>query len=233
MKGADLILRPHQQKWLQEKLEMLTLRLTYTNFFRWYAKHLNFWMLKFVGVFSLILVTSILHDPLLKVVSTAINTNALLFIGALILSTAFALRMHGTHKKTLEYLDGKGVENFSLTLFLKRSLEVLKGYFILIFIAFVLCCASFYLIDKVLFMENVPIFMYSIICICPVSVDGLGIFVSFLIIITLTCLIGLLHLLLRVIEATCWRIVEFNKGAFAAINIVITVVLLIIELCMK
>ena len=233
MKGADLLLRPHQQKWLQEKLEIVTLKLTYTNFFRWYSEHLNSWMLKFVGLFSLILVTSILHDPFLTILSTALKNNGLLFISAIGLSTAFALRMRSTHKSSLEYIEGKDTENVSLMTFLKRSLEVLRGFFILIFLAFIFYFAAFYSIDKFILKENLPIFIYSIICITPVSINGLGIFFSLLIVLLLTCIVGLLHFLLKAIEAACWRIVEYNKGAFAAINIVITVGLGIAELCLK
>lgn len=36
IKGADLILRPHQQKWLQDKFDTLALRLDYTKPLDWY-----------------------------------------------------------------------------------------------------------------------------------------------------------------------------------------------------
>lgn len=36
VKGADLLLRPYQQKWLQEKWDSMTLRLHYTKPLDWY-----------------------------------------------------------------------------------------------------------------------------------------------------------------------------------------------------
>jgi len=230
---ADLLLPRRLKKWLEGKFDTLTLKLSYISFFRWYSKLVNIWLLKFVGIFSLILVTSILHDSFLRVVSTALNTNPILFLGALGLSTAFALRMKGTHKSSLEYLEGKGVENFSLMVFIVRSLKVLKGFFILIVFAFVFYSASFYFIDKFIIKENLPIFIYTIICITPVSINGLGIFISLFIVLLLTFVIGIFHYLLVGVRWICWKIVSYDKGLFAAIIIVITVVLVILEICLK
>src|SRR3982751_2046420 len=41
-KGADLILRPHQQKWIQEKTNQLAKRLDYTtSHFGWYFNQMS------------------------------------------------------------------------------------------------------------------------------------------------------------------------------------------------
>jgi hypothetical protein len=39
VKGADLLLRPHQQKWLQRKVDAATLFLDYTKPLEWYKTH--------------------------------------------------------------------------------------------------------------------------------------------------------------------------------------------------
>src|SRR5260370_42404468 len=38
VKGADLLLRAHQQRWLQDKFELLALKLDYTRPIEWYLK---------------------------------------------------------------------------------------------------------------------------------------------------------------------------------------------------
>jgi hypothetical protein len=42
IKGGELLLRPYQQKWLQDKCDTLALRLDYTKPLEWYLKFNQF-----------------------------------------------------------------------------------------------------------------------------------------------------------------------------------------------
>jgi hypothetical protein len=159
--------------------------------------------------------------------------NALLCLCALGLSITLALRMRSTHKSSLEYLEGKDLVTISLKTFICRSLIVLKSFFIIIVFVFVFYCVSFYLIDKFILEEKLPIFIYSVICIAPVSINGLGILVTLLIVLFLTCIIWMLHTLLKLLEWGCWKIVQSYKGVAPAIIILLNVVLGILGICLK
>jgi hypothetical protein len=237
MKGADLLLRPYQQKWLQNKLETLTLKLNYTNILKWYSNHLQYTLLLLIGFFSLILVMSILRNSFLIVMSTALKENVIVFICAIVFLILLNFKTRDIFKKSLEYLEGKDIivknENYSLIIFLKRALIVLRSHFILVFSFFLFYCIVFYGIDKLIFKENLPFVNYSLTSVASITIEFLGILIFLTTMILLTLIVGILHFILKIMEAFCWRIIEFNKGAFAAINILITFILGIIEYCLK
>ena len=237
MKGVDLTLRPHQQKWLQDKLETLTLKLNYANVFKWYSKNLSSLMIKFTGVLSLLIVASFLHEAVNRIFATTIASNFILFLSTFGLAIFINFRTKPIQVGSFNYIGGKDVrennKNYSLAMYTKRSLRVLLSYLRMISLILGLYYFGIYALDKFYLKQNLPVFLFSLISSFPVTIDFLGILISLLLILLLSGIVGILHLLLRLIEAICWRIVEYNKGALAAINVIITVVLGVTELYLK
>lgn len=237
MKGADLILRSHQQKWLQDKLETLTLRLNYINVFEWYSKNLSFVLIRLMGVLALLFASSFLNYPLSRLFSITIGSNFILFLSSLGLAFFLNFRTKQIQVDSFNYLDGKDLsekkENYPLFKYISRSLELLKSYILMIFVLIMTCSIGIYFLDKYYLKQNLPVFIFSLIPTLPIILDFAGILITLLLILIFSGIIIVLHILMRLIESICWRIVEYNKGAFAAINIIITVCLGAVELYLK
>ena len=237
MKGADLLLRNHQQKWLQDKLEMLTLKLNYSSLFRWYAKNLNSFMIRVVGLVSLVLIVLFLHNALNVIFETAIKSNYILFLLTLGIAIFINFRSKPFQINSFEYLAGKDIKEnkkqYSLILFFKRCIRVLLIYFVVIAFVLLLYQLVISLFDKYYLQQNLPVFIFSLISVIPISLDFLGILISLVIVLILSITVAIFHFLLWILEEICWRIIEYNKGAFAAINVIITIILGVVEVYLK
>ena len=237
MKGADLILRPHQQKWLQEALETWTLKLNYLNVLKWFSRHVNKTFISVFGLLTLIIAFSFLHTILISSFQKTFQSEPLLFLGTAILSIFFAKRFKRTKLESFKYLDGNDFKEenkeYKLKIFFYRIVRVMFSFFLITALFFFLYSLIIYFLDKFLLKENLNEYLFGLWYISPLLIDLLGILILFLSMIILTLFIFLLHIIIKFIEQVCWRIVEYNKGAFSAINLIITVVLGIIELFLK
>lgn len=237
MKGADLLLRPHQQKWLQNKLETLTLKLNYSNIYKWYSKNLSSLMIKSLGAFSLLIAASFLHEAVNRIFTTTIASNFILFLSTVGLAIFINFRTKPIQISSFDYIDGKDLreknEKYPLSSYIKRSCRVILSYLLMITLILVIYYVGIYALDKFYLKQNLPVFLFSLISSLPVTLDFFGILITLFLILLLSGIVGILHFLLRIIESICWRIVEYNKGAFAAINIIITVSLGVVELYFK
>jgi hypothetical protein len=136
IKGADLILRPHQQKWLQKKFESITLWLEYFKPLAWLSKLttargqiilLMTGSIEFVGVAVVVLLTQNNER-----VSTRDRFIQLIVIGLGVLSLPIIVRRVGP--KLTKWLWGDGrFDKFAL----RFLLLIFGGYIFLFFYMFV------------------------------------------------------------------------------------------------
>jgi hypothetical protein len=236
LKAADLLLRPHQQKWLQNKLETLTLWFSEQNPLRWFtylSKPTVFWTITFFIGAPL---AYELGKPLFAITS---QTDVLVFLALVVLSLPNFPKASDLAKHTVEYLAGRlePTENYGFLEYLYR--------FILTILRFAFLCALLAGVAYVGFkiflvvmkghswgfepdlarLAFIPVwpflfFLYTIV------------FAGLLIIFGWSLLL-LCQIIVFVVRSVLWRMVEFNKGAFGAIIVIVTAILGIIDLIVK
>jgi hypothetical protein len=237
MKGADLILRPHQQKFLQSKLETITLWFDYTNLFKWFLQNFRSFFIQVIGLLALIIVVSSLHTPAVEILKELFIIEPLLFISTFGLSIFLNYRFKPIAKESYEYLRGKSFEStvrdYSLLDYFKRSIIVLFRFSIALLVMLIIYCVGTFLFDKFYLHSDIPIIPFGLFSILPIAIDFISILVTLFLILIITLFVILLHIILKVFKSILWRIVEYNKGAFAAINLIITVSLGILAFLME
>jgi hypothetical protein len=235
LKGADIILRPKQQAWVQEKFETLTLRLDYTKPLTWYAK---FKIRKNRVV--LIIVSALLYFILAIGLAwrnwqpyTQYNL-MMVAVFTFFVVLEFMDRHRSEHPIIKFLLSGQG-----FLIFLLRPILILAAgaAIILAYLAIVTVLVWFMISDQVVIFI---ILLYG-------SIAILGILITFniplvqieMLAVLSLCIVCVAIFLLvtegaiRILRGIAWRIVEYNKGAYAAIILFITIILAIIELFMK
>jgi hypothetical protein len=264
IKGADLILRPHQQKWLQQRLDTLALHLDYTKPLEWYKRRAvgsKMWLLICALIFfvSGFILTWLFNKPRWGLI--------LIFPGLSALTvelTAHVAELNRRFEKIFPNHPGPKA--------VSRSTEKLINWFMqsgttvqlivrptilalgtaLLSIAFqrilrelaarfpqflepaikvlVVVLAVFWLLKisrhkvmwefrKMGFVQFIMVFMGIGAISVIMLISGLIMFIS--------------ELALKLLRAITWRIVEYNKGAFAAIILLITIALGIAEIYLK
>jgi hypothetical protein len=238
IKLGDLVLRPHQERWLKDKLETLTLKLSYQKpvyrLFNYLSKPIVFWLTAFLIGGP---VAHELGKPLFKITS---QTDGLVYLALLVVSVPNFKKAADLTKSTVEYIAGKlePVENYGFLNYLYRFTSVVIRYaFICIVISALVYLAfkaflvffrgqSWYYFDRdlarVAFIPMWPFifFLYTIIVVGVLVIIASG-------------LLFICHILLLIIRGTLWRVVEFNKGPFGAIIIIVTAVLGVIDAIVK
>lgn len=234
LKGADLLLRRKQQDWIQEKFEILTLRLDYTRPLDWYT---GFKSRK--ARLSFIIASSLLYFSL-DISISLINWNQVtvywLLLRVLVISWItwqFIDRTKREHPLIKFILSG---ERFNL--FLSRPCLILAmGIAINIalatlLIAFFLSYISGELVGCIILLYSELFILGLFLTFMPIIEIEMLAVLSLLVLLTSVILL-ISEALLRIIRGIAWRIVEYTKGAYAAIVLLITVVLSILELYLK
>lgn len=251
LKAADLLLRPRQQAWLQQKLETLTLRLDYTKPLDWYKGFKNrrtkvilviASSLLYLSLAVLILIIGrkggagglrVEDGPLGWSVNSPLwlPTFTLLIIW---LTWEFLDPREREHAVVKFILRGGRFRSFlwrpllviamaaaiNLTLLtlsvafqLAAAYESTWAWVILIYV-YIAILGMLYTFSVVV-AEIEMIAMLSVIIFC----------------LSITLLI--FEAVLKVTRGIAWRIVEYNKGAYAAITLLITIALGILESYLK
>lgn len=218
LKGADLILRPHQQKWVQEKFESFTLWLTdtkplqlYRNLSKQKVKTVIAILASTYLVSSLILMVYFFHYPQRAdgdVFEDPLGVS-LLIVGGLVAVTMIAYPI-------TQWL----LKSTNFAFFLLRFLSL-----IVLLIGLRFCTKPF--LDSGNANAAVALLLYIAWLSLAVVITA-GVFV-----IAFSVILVLSESFLVIVRGVAWRIAEYNKGAFAAIILIITIALGVAELYLK
>lgn len=224
LKGADLFLRQHQKKWIQAKAESLTLWLEYTRPVAWYAK-----LTSKKGKYVLISIIAILVISIFVLEDTPIARDVLfyttLFVPLILylLLSLFFLRRHLI--KAVDWLFGDGSFRSSC-----------RRVFILFLITFLIFIAFFALLFSIVWLTEDA--SPSTKLVIRVVGGGLGVLIFLPLgiitmelwllgwsLIYITFLLKLFEYIFKLTRAIAWRVVEYDKGSYAALTLIFTMVL--------
>jgi hypothetical protein len=240
VKGAELILRPHQEKWLQYKWESMTLWLHYSKPINWFfqsGKITQFFWISYALFFPVILVLALALLPELKwrywigVILCFLMTGGLFLYSVIMKNKEDDVYQLKIQQKLINWFsEGRTTRQYIFRLLLLATLTV-----VLIFLTYVsiiglirLKVASpwaFFVIIMFLVMPVVRLHGAYLVII------NLGI--TSLTTLGLSLILLVAEFLLRILRGIAWRIAEYNKGAFAAIILVATALLGIIEFYLR
>jgi hypothetical protein len=233
VKGADLLLRPHQQKWLQEKVETTTLWLTYLKPLRFYKTLSKRNSQIVIAVIAsayygfLILQLAVIHEA---VVTSSIKFFVFPSPGNKLFGDLFL--------KVVVLGFGIGTIQFAFPA-IRWLLEGTRfQYFLLKFSLFVFLLLITFGIAIALNAIDSPILKQLILnalilCTLFLLVSLLLVLSAGVTVIIYSILLLLLEGLLILLRGIAWRIAEYNKGAFAAIIVIITITLGITEVYLR
>jgi len=237
LKGAELILRPYQQKWVQAKWDDITLRLEYSK----PLERLRTITSKQIQVITIAIILAIF----LFILSDFVMrwgiffrrdeklTIALLLLATLIggLIPVIALTLFGA--KFLFWLYSKG--KFLVFLIKYFSFVALSSMALVLVYRAIKWIAS-YLNPT----EQITGLNYHLLAVCIFIVVFLCIFYIEFVISVLCLFIIITQIVLFVTEvilialrAVAWRVAEYNKGAFSAVVLLFTVILGAVEAYLK
>lgn len=224
-KLTDLLMRPHQQRWIQRSAEMITLRLAYLKPLQLYPRLVKKKSaLVFVVVLELVLVVTIvlgsMHELFLgdrhptgwNYFATILGSIALLIVAPLAL---------------VRYLNQVMDWLFSRD----RFVSFLVRFIALAIAGYVVCSGLVTFYGATIVESETPL--------GPIM-GLLLLFVGTTLFLTLAALgttIILLQIILTVttifvggVRFLAWRIVEYNKGAWAAISLLLTILVGIVDI---
>ena len=240
LKGGSLFLRKHQQNYIQNHLETLTLKVDYLSPIRWLkSKKIkgNEHILLLFSFLNLIFISGIYF--LYKEIDYKIYSIDLVIVTFIILSAFWSLLFSlffyldkvakdTVIAKTVLYLVtfhslfSPSGALFGLTNLYSGLIYVLVNYF-----------QDGVLISKSNMPESVSIFTVALLFSPMIMSLFLSIVVNIEVIsgvLVVSICIILLDLLLRIVKALLWRIVEYKSGAFEAIILLLLILLLIVKL---
>ena len=246
IKGADLILRPHQQKWFQDKFESLVLWFDYAKPIDWFIKREG---AKKIYISQALLLVTFLYGGFFLINSRSMK-GGWSWWGILII-LYFVIYGVGQVISIKSNQDSKGLNPELLTnkydrrvirwLFGSQSLrQRLSRHLIVSTLGFVATFWLYIILDIGRDPLNPP--GSSLLIELVLVVQGVSIVIGFLLIVAgilsfsilvFSLLFLLSELMLKIIRGIAWRIAEYNKGAFAAIVLLATIVLGVIELYLK
>jgi len=286
LKGADLILRPHQQRWLQDKLDSLTLRLEYTRPLQWYARVAG---LKVQIVLTALSAT--LQVTLLLTIASfygRVPWWAILIMLVFVPLITFSMfqdeafnwydKRHYSPEelRQLERLSGNYSDRYrhgrlssgEQRRYIRQQIRNLRKwvfggstifqYFtrpLLIIVLALTCYAALYAaftylhwfqdlhksgrsfsrikLGFILALALLALQVMKPQFVIPALID-FGVLAILSCVVLLSSLILLvLEMLLKIVRGLVWRVVEYNKGAFAAIVLILTILLGVIESYVK
>lgn len=234
-KGADLLLRPHQERWLQEKCDTLALWLDFTRPLKWYAKFKIRKTRVILIIGSAVLYLSLAAGLASRNWDPYTQYNLIMIIVFTVyIAREFLDSGKSEHPVIKFLLSGQG-----FLIFLLRPILLLAVGAFIIFAYLVVVAALFYC-----FVTN-QLVLFIIILYGALTV--LGILITYnvplvqiemlavlsLCILCLSAILLVAEAFLLVFRGIAWRIAEYNKGAFAAIVLIATILLGATEFYLK
>ena len=219
LKGADLLLRPHQKRRIQIEAEKVTLWAEYTRPIEWYTKSLSKAQRILISIIATLAIAQLCVGTASAEHKMRVIVPILLMAG--IFTTLLLLIMP----------DFKG----NKWLFRARRSELSHKNKTLLIGAITYWLL---LISVLWFAENRSGDSHSIISfiglavtltVASVVIPLYVLFVDFFLVVVMLmlfyCPILLLEYALKLLRAISWRIVEYDKGAYAALTLITTVIL--------
>ncbi|MGC2237980.1 MAG: hypothetical protein WA584_17605 [Pyrinomonadaceae bacterium] len=259
VKGAELILRPHQQKWLQEKSDWLALYLDYTRPIKWYNNEIT--KKKTFSIIYLVIILTLMVSALFSEIAPLYIKLLVIAFLLLLIFTVFLeglsffdrtykpatpvsdiftspKRERMLHRLEMErrlftwVINGTDFINHLLKMFLlviSTSLLIVAIYFSFnILFNLSDTYRHFVTIGMVIFVILIYEFQFAKNCGYYLFIFIFAGITSFIALIVCFFLI-IAEFMLAVIRAIVWRIAEYNKGAFAALILIITAILGVTE----
>lgn len=243
VKGADLILRPHQQKWINDKFESLTLWLDYAKPLKWFsnlATSRGQIILILIGSLELVAVAIIVL--LFKRNDNVPRSERLTQILVLVISLlCIPVIVKRIGPKVTSWLFGDAK---ILRFLMRYILLIIGGYIILglyqaVVMIFIWLFSSrksyFDFMDATLDSNSWEhsAYLISIMALWPfftffwilIQVGGIVLWAA--------VILFLLEVLLKIGRGIAWRITEYNKGAYAALTLILTIFIGIVDLYLK
>ncbi|MGH9948806.1 MAG: hypothetical protein ACRD6X_16655 [Pyrinomonadaceae bacterium] len=229
IKGAELILRPHQEKWLQDRFETLVLWLEYVRPVNWFAE-------REVAVYRtvfVLLITPMLAGTIVLIINPK-NASWWSLTLIILISIVMALEAAINTIKSENRFERWLFKNLPLRQRLGRHIIIGTLVLTLVFLFWII------FIDEPVAVKqshNPASFSFLI-----TLAEGIGISVFYLFIIMglpslaivlISLLFSITELLLKFIRGISWRMVEYNKGVFAAIILLVTVALGVADIYLK
>lgn len=224
LKLGDLILRPHQRHWLQDKLETLALGLADVHPLNWYGKAINsrgvFLIESAVAVtfFAVALLVYTLPPPLAPI-TTADRSLAFLLQAEIAL---LVLSRYGTGLRSWVFSQG------TFWTFVRRYFVLMTGGTLALLLGLGIVWTYLMLIQTRVHSHEARTLLAipALLMMCPilgaVSLWWIAIVTGHVIV---AVRFGTLFaaFLIRIVTGIAWRIVEFDKGAWAALTLIATV----------
>jgi len=227
-KLTDMILRPHQQEWIQSSAEAITLHLAYFKPMKWYSRLVR----KKPAIFFVIIVEMAL------VLTIVLSSMHELF---------FADR-HPTGENYFATIFGSMVllalAPIALASYLNQAMDwlFLHNHFLSFLIRFIplaalnyLACFGLFIFHGAVIVENgtshAPIISLALLF------TGVSIFWTLLAlgitVVLLEVILTLCTMLVGAIRFLAWRVVEYNKGAWAAISLLLTTIIGLVDIFLR
>jgi len=220
LKGADLLLRPHQKKKVQERAETLTLWAEETKPVEWYAK-LTSPKAQFI---LLTTVAAVITIPLFAAIFFIRDMSGIFLFFIPVFTVVSMLFLSRPAMKGTKWLFGDG----SFPSSRKKVVSILGPLFGWLYIISLLIRFVMW-IDKN--FERSTSTIISLIGIGLICVT-LPIYILFVILCLLWLSLMIFHFslvaleyTLKIFRAVAWRIVEYDKGAYAALVLIATIIL--------
>lgn len=219
-KVSDLLLRPHQQRQLQTLVESATLRLSYSSVIgaaRSLARS-HFWRLVLLLMLLVPLQLYLIRSMVAALLQSRPGLTAeqagqivvLIFVGELIATIPAALVARWVLR------DDSG-----------RRTALRLGAFVIVLVLVTQAAEYLLLTDPQAASRTigrvVAVFYYAV-----GSVGSTLFLAGWIIILALAA-----HLVLRLLEAVAWRVVEYQRGAWAAVVAIATAILGLVDLYLK
>jgi hypothetical protein len=239
VKAGDFLLRPHQQRCVQSKMETATLWLDYRRPALWYAKIVNKPVVRLVGLIATVGIYALAYMIAHQAGSEgfALYANPIV-IGVILLPLLMAQRIAGRLGRVMHgVMAGEKDEHYGRAygpkLFFLRSLEAIAVLSIASVIVVGIAGAVLYgvqslVLDRGFELGPELLVLISIVAF-PFAIEAVTATLIFVVVCSLIGLIATCHVALIAIRAVCWRIVEYNKGAWAAILVIVTVMLGVLD----
>lgn len=257
VKGADLLLRPHQQKWLQAKCDTLALWLDYSRPVQWYMQPIVKLKIFWLSATALIVADCILsiiawHIPVSKwpaVISLGIFGSVSMFMWLNRVLNEGDKTNSSSKPSNRWAVYGKNLEKNLVVWLLKsttiigllarQSLLAVAGF---ISLPLLLCIPALAIIaisphwsgwisglagGTLLIVIYYRRRIYAVLK----AFGNVGVVSFFNLIFSLLLVIG--ELILKLLRGIMWRVADYNKGAFAAIVLIITIALGVTEFYLK
>jgi hypothetical protein len=243
-KGAELLLLERQKKWLQEKFESLTIRVDDISPVKWFdtlkSKRAQIVILALSIIVGCALIVSISVDRYSnpfgeseRSVGERLNTNPIYILVAWLLSLPFIFKIGvKVNSWIFEY---KNMLKFLLK-YVGYTLATLGLIYLMMFLS--LLTGS--IVDGVWLFDVKPgskgFSVFSVMMVFTAAPLGLMFYGNWAIynfIIAFAFLQLLLNFILWLTKGFFWRVTEYNKGVYAAIILIITVILGVVEISLK